>query len=121
MTPFAELCRREPRLAALERDIRAVKDNGGRWFCANDWWYGSFEPRLVQLVGFGAEQPELRTSETYDVAYDALYEQLPDCRGECRCVRIDRALGLRRVQVWHPEPLEHSIPSSNGARRRLSQ
>jgi hypothetical protein len=92
--PFRELCRREPRLATLERDVRSVTDNGGAWFCANDWWYGRFKPRLVKLVGFGADEPELRTTEAYDVAYDALYEQLPDCRS-CRCFRLDRALGLR--------------------------
>jgi hypothetical protein len=65
-----------------------VKDTGGLWFCANDWWYDCFKPWLVKQVGFGADQPELRTTEVYDVAYDALYEQLPDCRN-CRCIRID--------------------------------
>jgi hypothetical protein len=98
VSPFRELCRREPRLATLERDVQAVKDTGGPWFCANDHWYGSFKPRLVRLVGFGADEPELRTTEAYDVAYGALYEQLPDCRN-CRCVRIDRALGLKRTSL----------------------
>jgi hypothetical protein len=94
--PFRELCRREPRLAKLERDIQAVKDTRGPSFCANDWWYlpGGFKSRLARLVGWGAEQPELRTTEAYDVAYDALYQLLPDCR-ECRCIQFERALGLR--------------------------
>ena len=62
--------------------MKAVKDTGGPSFCANDVWYrpGSFKSRLVRLAGWWAEKPELRTSEAYDVAYDELYQQLPDCR-----------------------------------------
>jgi hypothetical protein len=33
-------------------------------------------------VGWGARKPILRSSEAYDVAYDAIYELLPDCRHE---------------------------------------
>jgi hypothetical protein len=121
MKSFADLCQREPRLHSLERDIQAVKDTGGPSFCANDWWYGRLKPRLVRLVGFGAEQPELRTPEAYDVAYDVLYELLPDCRN-CRCVRIDRALGLRPTsQTCRARTFAHSTLSRNGARRRPRQ
>jgi hypothetical protein len=36
MKSFADLCQREPRLRSLERDIQAVTDTGGPWFCASD-------------------------------------------------------------------------------------
>jgi hypothetical protein len=93
---FRALCRKEQGLAELEREIRAVRDNGGR-FCANDAWYsdGGFNWRLCGLVGRGAAQAELRDSTCYDTAYDFLYGLLPDCRG-CRCIAIEKAIGLSR-------------------------
>jgi hypothetical protein len=95
ITPeFRELCAIEPRLTELARDIAAVKDTG-KSFCANQWWYGKygFKARMSGLVGYSAENPRLRTSEAYDVAYRQLYRLLPDCRA---CVygpfrRSDRA------------------------------
>ena len=66
-----------------------------RVFCANAVWYGyaGFEPgirsRLCELVGTCAEKGgDLRPSEAYDLAYETLYEALPDCRGRCICSRI---------------------------------
>jgi hypothetical protein len=85
---WAELVRLEPRLLALQRDIRAV-DGSDPHFCANKVWYrpGGFKDRLCQLVGWYAERddPVLRSSEAYDVAYDHLYRQLPPCR-DCWCL-----------------------------------
>jgi hypothetical protein len=116
MRRFAELAREEPRLAALAHDIRAVKDTGGRWFCAADHWYHDFKPRLMRLVGWGAEQPELRSCEAYDTAYDFLFDLLPDCR-ECHCIQFERAIGLRPARRT-PSPrtlVVEGIPSTNGA------
>jgi hypothetical protein len=116
MRRFGELSEQEPRLAALERDIQAVKDTGGAWFCANDHWYLRFKPQLMKLVGWGAEQPELRTCEAYDVAYDTLLALLPDCR-ECPCIQFERAIGLRPARR-RPSPrtfVTRLIPSTNGA------
>jgi hypothetical protein len=118
---FADLCQREPRLRSLARDVQAVEDTGGPWFCANDWWCADFKPRLVCLVGWRAEQPELRTSEVYDVAYATLYRQLPDCRN-CHCIRLDRAMGLRRTcRTCRAGTFQHLIPSRNGTGRRPRQ
>ena len=69
-----------PGLRELYRDIKAVKDDGPS-FCANQVWYLRFKPRLIELVGYWANGPDiLRTDEAYDVAYQTLYELLPDCR-----------------------------------------
>jgi hypothetical protein len=81
----------EPELARLYDDVRAVRDPGGIWFCANNRWYGDasgggFKSRLVRLVGFDAQSrdPRMRTMEAYDVAYDKIYAALPPCR-DCLC------------------------------------
>jgi hypothetical protein len=90
---FRELCRIEPRLAELEGEIRAIKDTG-KWFCANEHWL-NLKSRMSLLVGWRAENPELRTSKAYDIAYDELYQLLPDCR-KCRCIAFEKAMGLSR-------------------------
>ncbi len=89
---WANLKRVEPRLQVLEREIKAIVDkNGSPYFCANETWYGyqdpqqGFKERLCRLVGWEAENPRLRTAGAYDVAYDYLYELLPDCR-DCGCL-----------------------------------
>lgn len=93
----------EPRLAALERTLRERIRCGCRkknW-CANAAWYGYGQYRefigpkevLVRLVGWHRDRfvnppPHdelLRTREAYDLAYDALYTLLPDCK-RCGCM-----------------------------------
>jgi hypothetical protein len=64
--------------------VKRVKDTGGPSFCANDIWYDEIKPVLVKLVGWSARNPALRTTEAYDVAYQYLYNLLPDCR-DCGC------------------------------------
>ncbi len=41
---------------------------------------------MTQLVGWGSNHPDpaLRTSAAYDVAYQTLYDLLPDCQ-DCGC------------------------------------
>lgn len=84
---FSELATIEPRLAELLKEARAVKDPGGRSFCANHVWYkrGGFKDRLIKLVGWYANDPRLKTSEAYDVAYRKIYDVLPACRN-CNCL-----------------------------------
>jgi hypothetical protein len=89
---FQALANREPRLRDLLAEATAHHANREPVFCANAVWYGypGFEPgfksRLCRLVGHTAEQGgDLRTSEAYDVAYETIYQALPDCRGRCRC------------------------------------
>lgn len=84
-----------PELAQLEREARAVRSFPG--FCANAVWYGyrggGFKDAVLRLVGWGAEgQPAwLKTRQAYDLAYDHLYQLLPDCRwvddarNRCQC------------------------------------
>ena len=84
---FAQLVRLEPRLKTLEADIRRVRDDRRkRAFCANHVWYGpdGFKGRLLQLVGWHAANERLRSPEVYDLAYEHLYNLLPDCRN-CLC------------------------------------
>jgi hypothetical protein len=79
----------EPALLRLEKDIRAVRDDGGPSFCANRQWYGrrddGFKGRVYYLAGFSARNRNLRTMEAYDVALKHLYALLPDCRN-CGCL-----------------------------------
>jgi hypothetical protein len=79
----------EPALLRLEKDIRAVRDDGGPSFCANRQWYGrrddGFKIRLYYLAGFMARNERLRTMEAYDVATKRLYALLPNCRN-CICM-----------------------------------
>ena len=96
---WGELVAREPRLARLRREIRALHRQplGDNW-CAGEAWYGygawrwsggeGFRRRLAALVGTTAERPDpvLRRSKAYDLAYRMLYEALPDCR-DCACAR----------------------------------
>ena len=89
---FDEMLELEPRLRALRDEIRRVKDDGREHLCANELWYGTseipfadtFKGRMCKLVGWDADVPALRTEEAYDVALDALYSELPDCRN-CGC------------------------------------
>jgi hypothetical protein len=76
---FAELASLEPQLGALLREASRI-DVDSDTFCANAVWYRRFKPRLLLLVGWEAESPRLRSSEAYDIAYETLYEALPDCR-----------------------------------------
>lgn len=84
--PWPELVALEPQLADLLREAEAVRDLGGRYFCANRIWYAAFKPRLQQLVGWCSDHhdPRLRTSCSYATAYETIYHALPDCRN-CSC------------------------------------
>lgn len=89
-----DLVRREPRLADLLNEARAVTSRGDPHFCANAVWFGypgsgypGLKPRLVELVGWEAESgdPVLHTEVAYDVAYHTVYDALPTCR-RCGCL-----------------------------------
>lgn len=85
---FAELAYMEPRLLSLESDVQNVfDDEESEWFCANDIWYESLKPRLLELVGFDRvdRHPLLGGTSAYDTAYQHLSNQLPVCRN-CGCL-----------------------------------
>lgn len=81
-----------PEVQDLIAETSAVKDTGGKSFCANRVWYREYKPELLPLVGCTANidgLPELdakflMSPEAYDVAYEAAYQPLPDCRN-CIC------------------------------------
>jgi len=88
-----DLATAEPRLAVLFADARAVRDDTTRRsFCANAIWYGyaadgavGLKERLCRLVGWNRRgHPVLGTGDAYDVAYEAVYQVLPNCRN-CLC------------------------------------
>ena len=83
---WAEMVKIEPRLEELYQQIRLIKDDKTTpCFCANEIWYERFKPRFKYLVGWLAENEDLRGSDAYDLAYHKLYTPLPSCRG-CSCL-----------------------------------
>lgn len=92
---FAGWVTLEPRLAALEREVEAVRDDGSRpWFCSNFLWL-PVNTRLRLLVGVarlpeaGApDARELYDSRTYEKAFVHLSRKLPPCRA-CGCRRFE--------------------------------
>ena len=89
----------EPRLQALFDEAKAM-GAVGESFCANSAWYGYDAPcngikhRMSKLVGYGRPAGSVRevdkllqSHEAYDIAYETIYEQLPDCRN-CTCISI---------------------------------
>ena len=92
---FADLCRIEPRLLVLAGITNTILyDSESVSFCANHLWFGcagcdrckgGLKGKLIQLVGWGAVNPDLRHQSAYDVAYDHLYCLLPPCRN-CSCL-----------------------------------
>jgi hypothetical protein len=82
---WAAMVELEPMLGELLREVKAIRAPEGERFCANEVWYGynghpGIKPRLCELVGWDAKHPALRTIQAYDLAYDYLYDRLPDCR-----------------------------------------
>lgn len=81
----------EPRLVDLYQRARSIRDDLTRKsFCANVHWYDELKPELVKLVGWSAwsRKALLRSSDSYDVAYEVIYNVLPDCRN-CWCMGGD--------------------------------
>jgi hypothetical protein len=89
-----DLYRLEPRLAELEREVDAMRDDGrSEWFCSNFLWL-PVNTRLRLLVGVAreprpgdAELPELYDSRAYERVFEHLSKRLPPCRN-CGCRRF---------------------------------
>ena len=82
---FEEICEIEPGIAFLYETAKGYHANADEDFCANRVWYGGMKRILINLVGWEAVRPELRSSEDYNIAYDTVYEALPDCRHQGLC------------------------------------
>ena len=92
---FNRLCILEPMLLELYSEACRHHHVICDVFCANKIWYGyagkdGIKDRLLKLVGYDREAgPEvLRTSESYDIVYDYIYDALPDCKGYCACLSL---------------------------------
>jgi hypothetical protein len=111
---FEELAALEPRLNDLMTEARSYHEKRPRRFCANAVWYGypghqpGLKRRLSDLIGWeSGKKGLLRSSKAYDVAYQALYKALPDCRhpsGECR--------------PFHSPNHEHSDKSTTASQKK---
>ncbi len=83
-----ELVTLEPRLDLLLKEAQSVKDDKTKdVFCANRIWYGDgsrngLKQKMSKLVGWFSEKddPILRSPAAYNLAYDTIYNALPDCR-----------------------------------------
>lgn len=89
---WEDLLSLEPRLAFLQVEAMAETNHDKPDYCANAVWGGyqghlGLKPRLVRLVGWHAESqdPALRSSAAYDIAYHQVYDALPGCR-KCACL-----------------------------------
>lgn len=90
-----EFLRLDPRLAAIEREVEAIRDDGSRaWFCSNFLWL-PLNTRLRLLIGVARlpdpellDAPELYASGAYERMFEHLSRKLPPCRG-CGCRRFE--------------------------------
>jgi hypothetical protein len=83
---WGKLAECEPALNSLLRDAQTV-DGSDEYFCANLVWARELKPRLVELVGYWARNPELRNTRAYEIAYRRIYDALPPCRN-CGCITL---------------------------------
>lgn len=91
---IADLFAVEPRLAELERDVDAARDDGrASWFCSNFLWL-PLNTRLRLLIGVARvpqpgdkERPQLYDSRSYELVFGYLSRRLPPCRN-CGCRRF---------------------------------
>jgi hypothetical protein len=82
---WPKLVQAEPRLGLLLKEARAVRARSPN-HCSNSIWYGyrghrGIKPRLCNLVGHDrrAGPAFLQTAGAYSLAYDKIYQALPDC------------------------------------------
>lgn len=89
MRTFNDLCEIEPGLVELRDRAASIKDDGtSPAFCANHYWYNDgLRLQLSGLVGWGARNPAIKDDSSYDVAYQAIYAVLPNCRN-CICFQL---------------------------------
>lgn len=101
----------EPKLAALEAEVRAVVPADER-FCANAAWFGydgwpGLKPRYVQLVGWerGAPGPDYSRSDLACVGLDDFLDELDEWEPDRqRRMAEDEAAG--RGFLWSEQAYE---------------
>lgn len=79
---FDELLKMNGDLRLLRRTIKKEKRIAANdeYYCANDRWYRIYKPVVVKTAGWYARDSALNSKEDYDIAYQTLYDMLPDCR-----------------------------------------
>lgn len=90
---WREMVKIQPALRALLKEAKGHKDLAEKDenFCACAVWYGDCQTpglkgRLMELVGWGIRGDQrLATSQCYDIAYNKIYNALPDCRHPGMC------------------------------------
>jgi len=82
---FKELCKIVPELLEIEKRIKSITHDEN--FCANHVWYQSpgFKKWVCSLVGWSARNEAVSDGDSYDTAYDYLYDLLPACNHENDC------------------------------------
>lgn len=74
---FEIICAEDSRLAELYAD---ALDTHRRYphvnFDSSPIWYRMFKPRIRELVGLECDNPQLASTQCYDVAYEAIHEAL---------------------------------------------
>jgi hypothetical protein len=104
---WKEMLKEEPALQLLMKELRAVKDDKKEAsFCANRLWLmgwdndplSSPKRKIEELVGWHAQNPVLRTEAAYRLAYEKLYDVLPNCRN-CWCIGQEPGNALFRALV----------------------
>ncbi len=94
---FDRLAALEPGLGRLMDEVRALRRDPPPAFCAMDTFFGystrgdGLKRRLSRLAGWQAANPELISSDAYDVAYHAVLNALPACAAGCMCGAGGRA------------------------------
>lgn len=68
---WSQLIAVEPRLLDLYQEAKVV-DDSAEDFCANRVWYDRFKPRLLRLVGWECDNPQISTERAWDVAYETI-------------------------------------------------
>ena len=95
---FEKLCKLDPAIAELKSKIEDLRKSvegmsESDSFCAIRAWYAvneageGFKSKLLRLAGHQRKSgpSELQTSEAYDVVYQNLFAEMPECRN-CDCV-----------------------------------
>jgi len=67
-----EILLKEPRLISVMAEVFTVKNTPLSTHEKDRYWYQILKPRMMRLVGFNCDNPELSTSEVYDKVYQFL-------------------------------------------------
>ena len=77
MLTFDEILLKEPRLIGVINQAYEFKKNPGKGEVErNRFWYKVLKPQMIQLIGFGSKNDELKSTEAYEAVYRFFIELL---------------------------------------------